>query len=136
MGKYFRLLTLSILLINCNVTSTDLNEVDLVLDGRTFQDINGYYHIQIDSTTNQTIHRIDGKLFNQQYMTKIDWNSNLSWEFNGEIVPTINSTSYTNLNGDVSVVIAPIYSMKGDTLIVTAYVTESNETETIKFVLE
>lgn len=136
MGKYFRLFTLSILLINCDVTSVDFQEVDLVLDGRSFQDTNGYYHIQLDSTTNQTIHRIDGKLFNQQYMTKIDWNSNLSWEFNGETVPTINSTSYTNNLGKVSVVIAPIYSMRGDTLIVTAYVTESTEIETIKFVLK
>lgn len=136
MGNYIRLLTLGILLLNCDVSNVIFDEVDLVLDGRTFQDTNGYYHIQLDSTTNQTIHRIDGQLFNQQYMTKIDWNSNLSWEFNGELVPTVNSTSYTNKLGEVSVVIAPIYSMKGDTLIVNAIVTESNETETIRFVLK
>jgi hypothetical protein len=136
MGNYIRLLTLGLLLLNCDVSNVVFDEVDLVLDGRTFQDTNGYYHIQLDSTTNQTIHRIDGQLFNQQYMTKIDWNSNLSWEFNGELVPTVNSTSYTNKFGEVSVVIAPIYSMKGDTLIVNAIVTESNETETIKFVLK
>jgi len=136
MGNYIRLLTLGLLLLNCDVSNVVFDEVDLVLDGRTFQDTNGYYHIQLDSTTNQTIHRIDGQLFNQQYMTKIDWNSNLFWEFNGELVPTINSTSYTNKFGEVSVVIAPIYSMKGDTLIVNAIVTESNETETIRFVLK
>jgi len=136
MGNYIRLLTLGLLLLNCDVSNVVFDEVDLVLDGRTFQDTNGYYHIQLDSTTNQTIHRIDGQLFNQQYMTKIDWNSNLSWEFNGELVPTVNSTSYTNKFGEVSVVIAPIYSMKGDTLIVNAIVTESNETETIRFVLK
>ena len=136
MGNYIRLLTLGLLLLNCDVSNVIFDEVDLVLDGRTFQDTNGYYHIQLDSTTNQTIHRIDGQLFNQQYMTKIDWNSNLSWEFNGELVPTVNSTSYTNKLGEVSVVIAPIYSMKGDTLIVNAIVTESNETETIRFVLK
>jgi hypothetical protein len=136
MGNYIRLLTLGLLLLNCDVSNVVFDEVDLVLDGRTFQDTNGYYHIQLDSTTNQTIHRIDGQLFNQQYMTKIDWNSNLSWEFNGELVPTVNSTSYTNKLGEVSVVIAPIYSMKGDTLIVNAIVTESNETETIRFVLK
>lgn len=136
MGNYIRLLTLGILLLNCDVSNVTFDEVDLVLDGRTFQDTNGYYHIQLDSTTNQTIHRIDGQLFNQQYMTKIDWNSNLSWEYNGELVPTVNSSSYTNEFGEVSVVIAPIYSMKGDTLIVNAIVTESNETETIRFVLK
>lgn len=136
MGNYIRLLTLGILLLNCDVSNVTFDEVDLVLDGRTFQDTNGYYHIELDSTTNQTIHRIDGQLFNQQYMTKIDWNSNLSWEFNGELVPTVNSTSYTNKFGEVSVVIAPIYSMKGDTLIVNAFVTESNESETIRFVLK
>lgn len=136
MGNYIRLLTLGLLLLNCDVSNVAFDEVDLVLDGRTFQDTNGYYHIELDSTTNQTIHRIDGQLFNQQYMTKIDWNSNLSWEFNGELVPTVNSTSYTNKFGLVSVVIAPIYSMKGDTLIVNAIVTESSETETIRFVLK
>ena len=136
MGNYIRLLTLGLLLLNCDVSNVAFDEVDLVLDGRTFQDTNGYYHIELDSTTNQTIHRIDGQLFNQQYMTKIDWNSNLSWEFNGELVPTVNSTSYTNKFGEVSVVIAPIYSMKGDTLIVNAFVTESNESETIRFVLK
>lgn len=136
MGNYIRLLTLGLLLLNCDVSNVTFDEVDLVLDGRTFQDTNGYYHIQLDSTTNQTIHRIDGQLFNQQYMTKIDWNSNLSWEFNGELVPTVNSTSYTNKFGEVSVVIAPIYSMKGDTLIINAVVTESNESETIRFVLK
>lgn len=136
MGNYIRLLTLGLLLLNCDVSNVAFDEVDLVLDGRTFQDTNGYYHIELDSTTNQTIHRIDGQLFNQQYMTKIDWNSNLSWEFNGELVPTVNSTSYTNKFGEVSVVIAPIYSMKGDTLIVNAIVTESSETETIRFVLK
>lgn len=136
MGNYIRLLTLGILLLNCDVSNVTFDEVDLVLDGRTFQDTNGYYHIELDSTTNQTIHRIEGQLFNQQYMTKIDWNSNLSWEFNGELVPTVNSTSYTNKFGEVSVVIAPIYSMKGDTLIVNAFVTESNESETIRFVLK
>jgi hypothetical protein len=136
MGNYIRLLTLGLLLLNCDVSNVTFDEVDLVLDGRTFQDTNGYYHIELDSTTNQTIHRIDGQLFNQQYMTKIDWNSNLSWEFNGELVPTVNSTSYTNKFGEVSVVIAPIYSMKGDTLIVNAFVTESNESETIRFVLK
>lgn len=136
MGNYIRLLTLGLLFLNCDVSNVIFNEGDLVLDGRTFQDTNGYYHIELDSTSNQTIHRIDGQLFNQQYMTKIDWNSNLSWEFNGELVPTINSTSYTNKFGEVSVVIAPIYSMKGDTLIVNATVTESIEYETIKFVLK
>ena len=136
MGNYIRLLTLGLLLLNCDVSNVVFDEVDLVLDGRTFQDTNGYYHIQLDSTTNQTIHRIDGQLFNQQYMTKIDWNSNLSWEYNGELVPTVNSSSYTNKFGEVSVVIAPIYSMKGDTLIVNGIVTESTETETIRFVLK
>lgn len=140
MAKYIGLLTLiSLLLFGCNVTDTDIEytePIDLVLDGRTDLDSNGYYHLTLDSTKNQTIHRISGKVLNQKYITKVDWKSNLIWYFNGEVVPTINQTSYSNESGEVNVMIAPIYKMKGDTLVVSGYVTETEETETIKFVLQ
>lgn len=138
MAKYLGLFTL-IFLISCNVTDTNLDytePIDLVLDGRTDLDSNGYYHLTLDSTRNQTPHRVTGTIFNQEYITKVDWESNLTWYFNGEVVPTINKSSYSNESGEVNVMIAPIYKMKGDTLIITGKVTESTETETIKFVLQ
>ena len=138
MEKYIGLFTL-IFLIGCNVTDTNLDytePIDLVLDGRTDLDSNGYYHLTLDSTRNQTPHRVTGTILNQEYITKVDWESNLTWYFNGEVVPTINKSSYSNESGEVNVMIAPIYKMKGDTLIITGKVTESTETETIKFVLQ
>lgn len=76
---------------------------------------------------------------------KVEWDSNLIWTLNdttyiiqrrvlnslgewvvvdtsyvtgfqGEIVPTINMASYSGENGEINTVIAPIYSMKGDTM--------------------
>jgi len=138
MEKYLRLFTV-IFLIGCNVTDTTLDytdPIDLVLDGRTDLDSNGYYHLTLDSTRNQTPHRVTGTILNQEYITKVDWESNLTWYYNGEVVPTINKASYSNESGEVNVMIAPIYKMKGDTLIITGKVTESTETETIKFVLQ
>jgi hypothetical protein len=138
MAKYFGLFTL-IFLIGCNVTDTNLDytePIDLVLDGRTDLDSNGFYHLTLDSTRNQTPHRVTGTILNQEYITKVDWESNLTWYFNGEVVPTINKASYSNESGEVNVMIAPIYKMKGDTLIITGKVTESTETETIRFVLQ
>ena len=78
---------------------------------------------------------------------KVEWDSNLTWAlndttyiiyrsflnllgnwvvvdtsyisgFDGEIVPTINESSYTGTDGEINTIIAPIYSMKGDTMIV------------------
>lgn len=139
MAKYIGLLTIISLFVGCSVTDTDIDytePIDLVLDGRTEIDTNGYYHLTLDSTRNQTPHRVTGMVLNQKYITKVDWKSNLTWIFNGEVVPTINPASYSNDTGEVNVMIAPIYNMKGDTLIITGYVTESDETETIRFVLE
>ena len=52
------------------------------------------------------------------------------------LVPTINSSSYVSDNGEVNTVIAPIYRMKNDTLIVTAKINEWEVTKSIKIVLE
>jgi hypothetical protein len=127
-----------IFLIGCDVTSYSENnlEVDIFLNSKSPKDFNGYYHIKLDSTRNQTIHLINGKIINQIRPTKIDWYSNLHWYLNGEKVPTVNPASYSNDNGEVFVTIAPIYSMKGDTLIITSRITETQITKTIKFVLE
>jgi predicted ribonuclease YlaK len=38
----------------------------------------------------------------------------------GLLVPTINPTSISGTNGKINTMIAPIYGMKGDTMIVTA----------------
>jgi hypothetical protein len=56
----------------------------------------------------------------------------------GLIVPTINSTSISGDGGEINTMIAPIYSMKGDTMVVVAKLwTPYNKTysDTVKIIL-
>ena len=184
MAKYFRLLVVVFLLGSCSKEEIDLNsyyvepiEKQLVvkqttptleLDARLPVDSNGYYHLTLDSTKNQTIHRISGVVENTNEPTKVSWESNLYWwllagqvvaqitktyinYFTGEItyvnlppltnwrntlVPTINSASYVGKDGEINTMIAPIYRMKNDTLVVEARVNDWNIQQTIKIVLD
>ena len=110
----------------------------LELDGRLTLDNNGYYHLTLNENTNQTIHTIGGSVNNHEYYEpiKVEWSSNLYWEYNGEYVPTINSSSYVQENGNINTVIAPIFSMKNDTLNIQARLLEWNIIQTINIVLE
>ena len=92
-----------VLLTSCS--NEELDEVSVVptleLDGRLPIDSNGYYHLKLNPTTNQTIHRITGKVLNTTEPTKVSWWSNLTWELNGEAVPTVNGSSYVSDDGEV-----------------------------------
>lgn len=186
MAKYFRLLIVILFLTSCekeeiipiqdvtdvvdtsSLTSKEESKIDIELDGRLPIDTNGYYHLKLVENTNQTIHRVSGKVYGNTRAVKIDWNSNLYWwllqgqvvanitktyinYFTGELtyvnlppltnwrdvlVPTINPTCYSDKDNEINTVIAPIYKMKGDTLIVTARLTETEIRKQIKIVLE
>ena len=110
MKQFFFLIFLSILISCEDDLDFELNdgyyftypEVDynFKIDGRTFMDQNGYYHLQIDPTeTQQTLHRFGA------YVTRVDkyglptqviWNCDDYWEydlFNIPMnVPVINGT--------------------------------------------
>ena len=59
----------------------------------------------------------------------------INWQ--DQLVPTINSASYSDNNNEINTVIAPIKEMKGDTLKVTAKIIESPEIKKqINIVLE
>jgi hypothetical protein len=136
------------------------------------KDNNGYYHLKLDVTKNQTIHRVNGTILvngKEPYPSeKIEWESNLYWllkrqdtiatitksyinYFTGqyqivslpplisskdELVPTINSTSYSGDNGEINTMIAPIYRMKGDTMVIKASNYSSKLFKITKIVLE
>ena len=106
------------------------------LDGRLPLDNNGYYHLTLNQSTNQTTHRITGRVLNTTEPTKVSWWSNLTWELNGESVPTVNSASYVSNDGEVNTMIAPIRTMVGDTLRVEATIREWLITQQINIVLE
>ncbi len=171
MGKYLGILTLILLLGSCTIIDTDpviKENISVELDGRLPMDVNGYYHLKLNPSSNQTIHRITGKVINTTEPTKVEWESNLYWwflkgqvvanitktyfnPFTGEIqyvnlpplinwkdvlVPTINSASYVGKDGEINTIIAPIYRMKNDTLVVKMKVTERDIRQSIKIVLE
>jgi hypothetical protein len=99
-------------------------------------DNNGYYHLTLNQSTNQTTHRITGRVLNTTEPTKVSWWSNLTWELNGESVPTVNGASYVSNDGEVNTMIAPIRTMVGDTLRVEATIREWLITQQINIVLE
>jgi len=137
MAKYFRLLIVVLLFTSCtrDVVQTVLIP-RIILDARLPMDNNGYYHLQLNPNSNQTIHRITGEVLNTTEPTKVSWWSNLTWEYNGEVVPTVNGSSYVGENGEVNTVIAPIYGMRNDTLQVVAEINEWYITQTLNIVLE
>lgn len=170
MAKYFRLLVIVLLFTSCTKEEIELQQITptLELDARLPVDSNGYYHLTLDPTKNQTIHRISGVVENTIEPTKVSWESNLYWwllkgqvvaeitktyinYFTGEvtyvnlppltnwkdaIVPTINSSSYVGKGGEINTMIAPIYRMKNDTLVVESRVNDWNIQQTIKIVLD
>ena len=127
-------------LTSCSVEDDDilvLEEPTLEIDGRLPIDGNGYYHLELNQDTNQTIHTVSGTVDNyySNEPLKVSWDSNLTWVYQGEDVSTSNQSSYV-VDGKVHNVIAPINTMVGDTLILTATIREHLVTDTIKIVLE
>jgi len=141
MGKYIRLFIVGLLLLSCNVTDDDIIRLEptLKLDGRLPIDNNGYYRLELNDSSFQTIHTISGTVGNTLYWDepmKVEWDSNLSWYLQNEFeVSTANPASYV-VDGKVMNVIGPVQTMVGDTLILTGTIREHLVSDTIKFVLE
>ena len=126
----------------------ELSTIEFELDARMEKDINGYYHLTIDTTKWQTLHRISGHVYRDGEsvnVLKFGWSSSHYWIvgdefgyfisntglndygtyvgydttyvdwFNGAEVPIVNSSSYSDENGEVNTMIAPVRTMIGDT---------------------
>ena len=179
-----KLIPLLFFLIGCSK-----DEAALILSKKTFSlkidsvlnstgtrsvlyDNNGYYHLKLDVTRNQTLSRVTGKILadgKEPYPPeKVDWESNLYWSikrgdtvaiitksyinyFTGlytivslppliaskdELVPTSNFASYSGKGGEINNMIAPIYKMKGDTLILKTTHSTSKQIVYTKIVLD
>ncbi len=141
MEKYIRLLIVVLLLSSCSKDEDIINPLPptLELDGRLPMDNNGYYRLQLNDSSFQTIHTISGTVGNTLYWDepmKVEWDSNLSWYLQDEFeVSTANPASYV-VDGKVMNVIGPVQTMVGDTLILTGTIREHLVSDTIKFVLE
>ena len=125
-------------LMSCSVEDDILvlEQPTLEIDGRLPIDNNGYYHLELNQNTNQTIHTVSGTVddYYSNEPLKVSWDSNLTWVYQGEDVSTSNQSSYV-VDGKVHNVIAPINTMVGDTLILTGTIREYLVTDTIKIVL-
>jgi len=94
MGKYFRLLALSLLLFSCedSIVEPISDNYTMELDGRLDTTLEGLYKLKLDSSNNsvQTIHRITGQLLNNGEEPNppqlVEWESSHSW--------TVNDTAY------------------------------------------
>jgi hypothetical protein len=120
-------------------------------------DDNGYYHLELNNNTWQTLHRISGWVVDKDsvavFGSYVGWISSHYWYlgdtlgyivntylnnegvyvavdtsyiigFDGMEVPTTNSSSRTNQEGEVNTMFAPVTTMRGDTVKVTAYWTD------------
>ena len=70
------------LFVGCSSPTEPISPILFELDARLFEDNNGYYHLDIDESRWQTIHRISGYVYrNNEPMnvTKFAWSSNLYW---------------------------------------------------------
>ena len=126
--------------ISCTVPDDDilvLEEPTLEIDGRLTMDSNGYYHLELNQNTNQTIHTVSGTVGNTLNLPplKVEWESNLQWVYQDMLVDVSNSSSYV-MDGTVNNVIGPVRTMVGDTLILTGTIREHLVSDSIKIVLE
>ena len=112
-------------------------EPTLEIDGRLVMDTNGYYHLELNQMTNQTIHTVSGTVGNTLNLPplKVEWESNLQWIYQDMLVDVSNSSSYV-MDGTVNNVIGPVRTMVGDTLILTGTIREYLISDSIKIVLE
>ena len=140
--KYIRLLVVGLLLSCCSHDEDIINPLPpptLELDGRLPMDNNGYYLLELNDSSFQTIHTISGTVGNTLYWNepmKVEWESNLTWYLQDEFqVSTGNQSSYV-VDGKVMNVIGPVQTMVGDTLILVGTIREHLVSDTIKFILE
>lgn len=136
----FLLIGLMFFMASCTPDDEILIRVSptLEIDGNLPMNQDGYYYLQLNQNTTQTIHTISGTVGNTLWWDeplKVEWTSNLTWIYQGEDVSTSNQSSYV-VDGKVHNVIAPINTMVGDTLILTGTIREHLITDTIKIVLE
>ena len=109
----------------------------LEIDGNLPMDTNGYYHLELNQDTNQTIHTVSGTVGNTLYWDepmKVEWESNLQWVYQDMLVDVSNSSSYV-MDGTVTNVIGPVRTMLGDTLILTGTIREHLISDSIMIIL-
>mgnify|MGYP001307249784 FL=1 len=156
MKKLYPLLSVLFLIYwGCEDKSNDdddknVDEIVFNLEPRLDQDVNGYYHLELNPSSFQTLHRLSGHIYlNDEPLEvmKFQWESSHYWMlgdtlgyivhqgltddliyvsydttyitgFSDFLVPTINSSSYSNSDGEVNTMFGPVWTMRYDTVLV------------------
>lgn len=124
-------------LSSCTIDDYYVDDVPtLELDGRLPMDSNGYYHLTLNPYSNQTIHRITGRVLNTLEPTKVSWESNLFWWFlTGDTVVGITKTYINYFTGELTYVNLPPLTNWQDVLVPTingsSYVSDDGEINTV-----
>lgn len=118
------------------VATTLQSNITMELDGRLPKDSNGYYHLTLNQSTNQTTHRVSGKVLNTKEPTKIEWESNLYWWLKpGDVIANITKTYINQYTGQLTYVnLPPITNWKEQLVPTTnccSYVDSKNEINTM-----
>ena len=100
--KNILLLLVGLTLISCEEDL--IQNYQFEMNGRTYQDNNGYYHLTIDPIENQqTIHRFGAHITNVDIWgipTQVIWNCDAVWSYelftNNMNVPIVNGTSFAD----------------------------------------
>ena len=147
------IIALLLFMIGCDVYDEDIKITEksnvFTINPGLDIDNNRYYHLTLDQTKWQTIHRVSGTTIYEDVapaeFVKVYWESNLFWYlgdtlgyiihkgltddlvyvsydttyitgFSGMEVPTSNQVSYSNSDGELNNIIAPVRIMAGDTM--------------------
>lgn len=116
-----KILLYYIFFIGCNnPTAVEYNtSVDVQLEFNLPVDENGYYRLELDTTTTQTIHAFSGKVYPSIFYKRLEWNTTSYWEVGDYVFTPVNPRSYTDEKGKFGNVLGPVIHMKGDTMQVT-----------------
>lgn len=167
---YYIFLALLILSCNYNPNNSE-NKIIFNLESRLDQDVKGYYHLELNPSNFQTLHRISGHIYGDDEpldVVRFNWRSSHYWTlgdtlgylilrdltddlvyvsydttyitgFSDFVVPTINCCGYSNSDGEVNTMFAPVWTMRYDTVLVSiSYFIDNTESisQSIEIVLE
>lgn len=138
--KYLFLILLSLALFNCENNPMRSEEFTPFIEivANLDQDANGYYHMYVGRSNQQTLHKISLNT-NFETSTRIEWDADSHWLgnfMNQEFeIPIINTVSYTSPDdGAAHTMFAPVVELIGDT--VTVYVSSEKISDSIQIIME
>ena len=86
--------------IGCEDVSNELEPIIFELNSGLFKDSNGYYHMNLDTNSVQTLHRLSGRVLRNGEpvnVIKFGWASNMYWIINDDFGYVIQNTGSEEL---------------------------------------